>query len=82
MHHAILPFLDYRLAQWNSRCSQPVVSPSKFAVLMGSRALAASCVAGNSGNGNLDRKRARVCCVGRAAVTLKMLPGQSEGPKG
>ena len=60
MHHAILPFLDYRLAQWNSRCSRPVVLPSKFAVLTGRRVLAASCVAGNSGNGNLDKKRARV----------------------
>jgi hypothetical protein len=45
MHHAILPFLDYRLAQWNSRCSRPVVLPSKFAVLTGSRVLAALCVA-------------------------------------
>ena len=82
MHHAILPFLDYRLVQWNSRCSGLVVLPSKFAVLMG---LAASCVAGNNGNGNLDKKRARVfsaSCVGSTTVTLKMLPAQSEGPKG
>ena len=73
MHHVILPFLDYRLVQWNSRCSGLVVSPSKFALLTGSR------------NGNLDKKRVRVfsaSCVGRTAVTPKMPPGQSEGPKG